>query len=231
MIYSISDLHLSLSVPTKAMDKFGPVWFDCHNKLKTNWNNIVKPGDTVIVPGDISWCTRLHETYDDFKFLNDLNGIKMISKGNHDYWFSTKKKVRDHFYANFTNLFIIEKDSYNYRNEYIIAGFKGFNSQSEDKIYKEQLTSKYISLKILLSNIREKYSNIPIILSCHYPPVFTRDNKEILIFHNLFLEYNVKICLYGHVHENYENYIINKPDIQYHLVSADYLQFKPKLII
>ena len=37
----------------------------------------------------------LEHTDRDFEFINNLNGTKLISKGNHDYWWTTMKKQKD----------------------------------------------------------------------------------------------------------------------------------------
>ena len=93
-IYVIGDLHLSFSVD-KPMDIFGIQWENHAEKIKGNWISKVKQTDTVILPGDFSWATYLEETYEDFKFLNDLPGKKILSKGNHDTceWFAYKEKL------------------------------------------------------------------------------------------------------------------------------------------
>ena len=67
-LYTIGDLHLALSVPDKPMDIFGG-WDDYMNKIKTNWNSIVKNEDVVVVPGDISWALKLNEVYEDFIYF------------------------------------------------------------------------------------------------------------------------------------------------------------------
>ena len=81
-LFVIGDLHLSLSTD-KSMDIFGG-WDDYVNRLRNNWKEKVKDGDTVVIPGDISWAMSIEEAYDDFKFINDLPGNKIILKGNHD---------------------------------------------------------------------------------------------------------------------------------------------------
>ena len=52
-LFAIADLHLSLGTD-KPMDIFGG-WSDYVTKLETNWQNKVRPEDTVVIPGDISW--------------------------------------------------------------------------------------------------------------------------------------------------------------------------------
>lgn len=90
-LYVIGDLHLSLGTD-KPMDIFGG-WEGYVDKLLNNWQNKVRPEDTVVVPGDISWASRLSEAVTDFDFINRLNGRKIILKGNHDYWWTTMSKM------------------------------------------------------------------------------------------------------------------------------------------
>ena len=109
-IYVIGDLHLSFSVD-KPMDIFGYNWEKHAEKIKQNWIKKVKEDDTVILPGDFSWATYLEETYKDFEFLNSLPGRKIISKGNHDYWWTTvtsmKKFLKEN---NFNNIDFLYKE-------------------------------------------------------------------------------------------------------------------------
>ena len=97
----MSDLHLSTNQGTdKSMEVFGNRWRDYINRIKNNWNRLVAPEDTVIVNGDISWAMTLEEARSDFDFLNSLNGTKIISKGNHDFWWSTASKINVFFEEN-----------------------------------------------------------------------------------------------------------------------------------
>ena len=89
-LFAIADLHLSFGVQ-KPMDVFEG-WEGYVEKIKTNWIKTVKKDDIVVVAGDVSWGMNLDEAFLDFKFLEDLPGRKIFLKGNHDYYFSTKKK-------------------------------------------------------------------------------------------------------------------------------------------
>ena len=91
-IYSISDLHLSFGMD-KPMSVFGQRWEGYEEKLRKNWEERIKEDDVVVLPGDFSWGMHLEETLDDFRFLNGLPGIKILSKGNHDYWWETANKL------------------------------------------------------------------------------------------------------------------------------------------
>lgn len=46
----------------------------------------------MVIPGDISWGMNFEQSKKDFEFINKLNGRKIISKGNHDYWMTPRIK-------------------------------------------------------------------------------------------------------------------------------------------
>ena len=88
-LFVIGDTHFSLATG-KSMNVFGG-WTDYEQRLEKNWRRLVRDEDTVVVAGDISWCMNLEEGLEDFRFLNSLPGKKIILKGNHDYWWATKR--------------------------------------------------------------------------------------------------------------------------------------------
>ena len=89
-LYAIGDLHLCLGAP-KPMDIFGGAWVGYMEKLKTAFS-MIKPEDTTVLLGDLSWALDLQEAVADFSFINEIPGKKIILKGNHDYWWSTASK-------------------------------------------------------------------------------------------------------------------------------------------
>ena len=58
-LYAIGDLHLCLGAP-KPMDIFGGTWVGYMDKLKTGMS-VIKPEDTTILMGDLSWALGLEE--------------------------------------------------------------------------------------------------------------------------------------------------------------------------
>ena len=64
----------------------------------------------------------------------------------------------------------------------------------------------------------------------HYPPIsknlINNEYEQKII--NILKEYNVKKCLYGHLHGTAHKDAINgeRENIKFSLVSADYLDFK-----
>ena len=91
-LFTIADLHLS-SDGTKSMEKFGSRWADYMQRLAKNWNAVVHPDDTVIIPGDISWGLKLEDSLEDFLFFDRMKNkvfpVKRERKG-------VKKAVLDY---------------------------------------------------------------------------------------------------------------------------------------
>ena len=94
-IYTIADLHLSFE-EDKPMSIFGESWAGHAEKIKNNWIAKVKPEDTVVLPGDFSWATYLKNTFQDFTYLNELPGKKILLKGNHYTWWTTITNIQNY---------------------------------------------------------------------------------------------------------------------------------------
>ena len=120
-IYVIGDLHLSFKNP-KPMDIFGDNWENREENIKQDWLSKVKDEDTVVLAGDFSWAMKISDALEDFKFINELPGKKILLKGNHDYWWTTVKKMEKFLKDNnFENI------SFLYNNSYIVEKrFFGF---------------------------------------------------------------------------------------------------------
>lgn len=95
-------------------------------RLEENWQNKVKPEDTVVIAGDVSWGMTMEEALEDFRFIDRLNGTKIILKGNHDYWFSTKSKVENALCRHgLSTVRILFNNAYEYDN-CVICGTRGW---------------------------------------------------------------------------------------------------------
>lgn len=221
-IYAISDLHLSLGDSNKPMNIFGDKWENYEMKIKNDWISKIKPDDSVILSGDFSWATYLEESKKDFEFLNSLPGKKYLLKGNHDYWWTTVKKMNEFLKQNhFENIYFIYNNTYDL-GEYMLCGTRywGYEEELEDneKIFKREI----MRAKMSLNMAKSIEPNKPIIFTTHYPP----DSKII----DALQEYNIKIWIYGHIHTNYEDNIVQINNIDTYLTSCDYLNFEIKKI-
>ncbi len=224
-IYSISDLHLGIS-SDKPMDIFGPKWENYLDILKENWQSTVGSDDVVLVPGDISWAMYISEAEEDFRFLNDLNGIKLISKGNHDYWWETLKKLDAYVEEKgFSTIRFLHNSVYVHDGIAICAA-KGYpdngKTEEDQKLYRREVSR----LKLSLDMAKKTDANI-IYVMLHYPPMLHSD------FAKLMEEYGVSRCLYGHLHGGSHKMAVEGlyNGVEYKLISADYLQFKPLLLV
>lgn len=222
-IYTISDLHLAIN-KEKPMDIFGENWNNHETKIKENWHNQVKDADIVLLPGDFSWANTLEEAYEDFKYLEELPGKKILLKGNHDYWWNTITKMRNYLKEkNINSIDFLYNNSFLFE-DYIITGTRGWiNGDSKED--KKILNREYLRLKLSLDNGIQKYGEDKKIIVCmHYPP-FDYEND---IFINLMKEYNVEYCVYGHLHgeQAIERTSVENCNIKFKLVSCDYLNFE-----
>lgn len=223
-LFAIADLHLSLGVD-KPMDVF-PGWQGYVQKLEKNWRENVKPEDTVVIAGDISWALDISESVEDFAFLDSLPGTKILLKGNHDLWFSTKTKVERFFEEQgFSTLKILFNNAYEYE-DYVICGTRGWmNEQTEKKVLLRECGRLRLSL-----DAGKKMGKKPLVF-LHYPPVYGGGEcYEIL---QVLLEYDIRQVWYGHIHGYSAGYAINgeRNGIDFRLISCDFIQFNPVKII
>lgn len=223
-IYAISDLHLSFGATDKPMNIFGENWNNYEENIRKHWLETVTEEDHVILSGDFSWATYLEDTINDFEFLNSLPGKKYILKGNHDYWWTTVKKMEEFLKANgFENIYFIYNNAHDL-GDYMLAGTRYWGYEDEDEVDNEKIYNREIlRAKLGLDAASVAAPEKPIIFTTHYPP----DDRII----NSLDEYNIKIWIYGHLHTKHEENMVNIPDITTYLTSCDYLNFKVLKIV
>lgn len=219
-IFAISDLHLSFGV-AKPMDIFKG-WDNHSERIKANWKRLVKPEDTVVLPGDFSWGLKIEETLEDFKFLEKLPGKKLILKGNHDLWWSTAKKIREFFEQNDIGSVDIIFNNCAIAEGFAIAGTRGWFY--DDKSSKKVLLREAGRLDKSLSDAEK--TGLPILTFLHYPPVYS-DSVCQEIF-EVLKNHNVKTVYYGHIHGlGYINAVKEYEGIKFKLISCDCIDFTP----
>ena len=232
-IYAIGDLHLSFG-KNKPMNVFGENWLNYEEKLKENWNNKIKEDDIILIPGDFSWATYLEDTIQDFAYLNELKGIKILLKGNHDYWWTTLKKMEEFFKEkDFRNIKFLYNNSYEL-DKAMIVGTRGWtfnDTENSEKMINRELAR----LELSINDAKQKNSNKEIICMMHYPPISKNmvENNEKSEFIELMKKYNIHKCIYGHLHgKSHSEAIEGMIDgVELKLVSSDYLKFDPIKIL
>lgn len=223
-VFAISDTHLSFGTD-KPMDSF-PGWNDYVEKIEKNWNSIVTADDTVVVAGDISWAMNFDELVADFKFLDSLNGTKIIIKGNHDYWWNTARKMNNFISENgFETIKILFNNSYE-ADGISICGSRGWALDVEDEHDEKVLNREVGRLRLSLDSATNENK----IVFLHYPPVTIDKQCDEIV--DVLKEYGIKKCYYGHLHGIAARYAVDDvvDGIKFSLISCDKLGFTPKLI-
>lgn len=226
-LYAIGDLHLCLGAP-KPMDVFGGAWVGYMEKLKEGLS-VIGPEDTTVLLGDLSWALDLETAAADFDWINRIPGRKILLKGNHDYWWSTATKFTKFCEEQgFQQLNLLNNNCYEY-GDYAICGTRGWFFEEErsgahdEKVFRRELMRLEASLKAA--------GDRPKMVFLHYPPRYRGYQcPEIL---ELLKRYEVRRCFYGHLHGGSHALAMEGTwdGVEFRLVSADYLNFKPCRVI
>ena len=227
-LYAIGDLHLSLGTD-KPMDVFGGGWENYVDKIRDGFS-MLKPEDLCVICGDISWAMSLEESLDDFRFLNELPGRKIILKGNHDYWWTTAAKMKLFFDINGIDSIDILHNNCFFYNDTAICGTRGWftvgeNDTEHNKKIIARETARLRASLLAAGSAPEK------LCFFHYPPRF----KDMVCYDMIAVmnEFGVTSCRYGHIHDLGHRYAVcgEVDGINYEMVSADYVGFVPRMIM
>ena len=224
-IFALSDLHLSLSTD-KSMEVFYG-WENYTERIKANWKRLIKNEDTVVISGDVSWGISLEEALEDFKFINDLPGKKIIIKGNHDFWWTTMKKMQEFLRENcFDSIEILHNNSVAV-GEYAVCGTRGWvydgSGEKDEKVISRECARLETSIKDALTK------NLMPIVFLHYPPFYNGYQTEGII--EVLRRYGINQIYYGHIHGNGMNFAPKDfEEIKMRLISCDCVDFTPVFI-
>ena len=224
-LFAISDLHLSFSAD-KPMDVF-PGWENYIERIYKNWQKTVGKDDTVVIAGDISWGMNLNESLADFKFLEGLNGKKIILKGNHDFWWTTVSGISKFFAENSLKTISILHNNCFSDGKYAICGTRGWvydgNGEKDERVINRECGRLEKSL-----SDAENVNAQPIVF-LHYPPVYGDYVSDEII--SVLKKHNIKKVYYGHIHGSGAYKTQPEYDgILLKMISADRVGFTPVLI-
>ncbi len=232
-LFAMADLHLSLSCD-KPMEIFGHRWEKHAEKIERAWKETVKDGDTVIIPGDISWGIDLEEAREDLHFLDSLPGRKFLGKGNHDYWWSTVRKMTDFFQKEqITTLDFLYNCATLVGSKTLCCARGWFQDEKfspKDVDYTKIVLREAGRLQLSLEDGKAKAKAAGIafdpIVFLHFPPVFASYVCPELI--DLMARYGVRDCYYGHIHGAYDTPAVREyQGMNFHIIAADFLHFRP----
>lgn len=227
-IYAISDLHLPAG-NDKPMDIFGEHWEKHFDRIKEDWLGRVTEDDIVLLPGDLSWAMQLQDALQDLNAIGELPGKKIITRGNHDYWWGSIGRVRDK----------LPKGMYALQNDavaldgYVFSGTRGWILPTEEvgeddrRIFERELKRLTMSLE----HAKRIAPELPVVCMLHYPPL--SDNIRNTDVTKILGEFDVKHAVYGHLHGSalHGAFRGELNGIMYHQVSCDGLNFKLHTVI
>ncbi|MEM8629304.1 MAG: metallophosphoesterase [Chlamydiota bacterium] len=240
--WAFADLHLSLGVPEKSMEVFG--WEGYIQKMAESWDHMVGEKDVVLLAGDHSWASDEEEARKDLSWIEERPGRKVLIKGNHDRWWSSRAKVEKILPPSLqviqNDAVLIEGvaiggarlwDSWEYSYEERIVFEK--NEYAKEKIRDPAQDRRLFTRE--LGRLERSLLNLPQdadtkIAMTHYPPIGP-DLAPSLVS-NILEKYAVDICVFGHLHNVPPGSLPlgQARGVVYHLVAADYRAFSPLLV-
>lgn len=224
------------------MEVFGPTWKGYEEKIKANWEKIVKNEDLVLIPGDICWAIKPEEALKDLDWIDKLPGEKLIIRGNHDYWWPSSSKLRGLLPP---SIHFIHNNSFDW-NQYTFGGTRLWDTHEytfdpfiefvenpkkrkdlikseadREKIFTRELDRLKRSLEKLSPKANKRIALV------HYPPIGAdlRPSRASAILE----DFQIDICVFGHLH-NVKKGALNfgkARGVHYIFASADYLDFTP----
>lgn len=223
-LFALADLHLGRAVK-KPMDVFGPHWERHAERIDANWRRVVGADDWVLVPGDISWAMKLEEALEDLRFIDALPGRKLLLKGNHDYWWTSRAKVEAVLPP---SLSLLQNDAFDLGLGLGVVGARGWTppeapraTDEDRKIYERELGRLQLSLKAAEGRFER------VVAMIHYPPIYAGLGETGFV--PLLRAAGITACAYGHLHGPDHRYAVRgaRGGIRYYFVAADAVDFTP----
>lgn len=232
-IWAIADLHASRSdpetgLPIKPMDVFGEHWVNHMGRIESAWTGLVQPGDTVIVAGDIDWGLRPDEASETIDRLASLPGAKLLVRGNHDYWWSSKStnKLRR---ALPPGVALIHNNAFQAEG-FNICGTKGSPVPGSIDWTPDDAKILAREEQRLATSLSNRDHALPTIVALHHPPFFVGHPDSP--YRDAIRHAGAAACVYGHLHSDASSSgpLGEADGTVYFLVAADAVDFRPVLI-
>ena len=245
-LYVIGDLHLHYGSDLKASAQLnGRLWKNHEEKFRKNCNIMLKDEDTLVLVGDHSWGRNLEECEPDLKYIRELPGRKILTRGNHDmFWDAKKTEHLNHLYK--PELSFLQ-DNYETYEDYALVGTKGFTFEGpfyldlwgriigwdeENEIHAKKLVDRELQRLRKSFELAKKDGYRKFIMFLHYPP--TNVLEETSGFTDMAEEYGAEHVIYAHSHGESRFHDSLQGEYRgrkYYLVSGDYLRWKPMKLL
>ncbi|MBQ2329899.1 MAG: metallophosphoesterase [Oscillospiraceae bacterium] len=245
-LYAIGDLHLHFQSPLKARAQMKErVWKNHEEKFKINCARLITGDDTLVLVGDHSWGRSLDECEEDFRYIADLPGRKILTRGNHDmFWDAAKTEALNERFAG--RLSFLQNNFFSYR-DYALVGTKGYtfegpfyinsrgkivgwDEEAEEhakRLVERELVRLRASFEAARADGYRKY-----IMFLHYPP--TNILEDGSGFTEMAEEYGAEQVIYAHCHGEarfHDSIEGEKNGVLYSLASGDYLRWQPMRVL
>ncbi len=241
-LYAIGDLHLHFQSELKATAQLRDrVWKNHEEKFRKNCAKLITDRDTLVLVGDHSWGRKLADCETDLRYICDLPGRKILTRGNHDMFWDVKKtqSLNDRYRPRLNFL----QDDFETYQDYAIVATKGFTFEGpfyldrrgyitgwdEDaeehakKLVQRELERLRISFEKAKRAGYRKY-----IMFLHYPPTNIMEDRSG--FTDMAEEYGAEQVIYAHCHgaARFHDSVMGVMNgVQYRLASGDYLKWRP----
>lgn len=245
-LFAIGDLHLHFQSELKAPGQLSdPIWINHEITFRENCSRLIRADDTLVLAGDHSWGKNLAQCEQDLRYIADLPGRKILTRGNHDMFWDAKKTdaLNRQFQPDLTFL----QDRYEVYRDYALVASKGHTFEGPfylnrsrqiigwDEAAEEQ-SKKLVARE--LTRLRSSFEKArqdgfrKFIMFLHYPPTNILEKRSG--FTDIAEEYGAEQVIYAHCHgeirfhDSIEGMFRGR---QYRLVSGDYLRWVPLQIL
>ena len=223
-LFAIGDLHLP-GGDDKPMNVFGSHWDNHFERISQDWRTRVGEEDTVLIPGDISWALQLRDAVPDLQAIAALPGRKVLTKGNHEYWWNSLTQVRAVLPP---GMRVIQHSALDL-GETVVCGTRGWMIPTGDTALAPEdqkiLNRELARMEMALQEAGKLRAGRPLVAMIHFPPLYeqVRDTD----FTRLFERYQVSTVVYGHLHGPAIRAGFNgmHHGVRYMLTSCDSLNF------
>ena len=160
----------------------------------------------------------------DFAFIQSLPGQKWLLKGNHDYWWTTTRKMETFLAANgFDTLHILHNNAC-IVDDTALCGTRGWPFDDLAAQGEKLMAREAGRLRMSLQAAGDAAQRIAFL---HYPPIYPGAAAQELV--DVLHDFGVTECYYGHLHGKSIRYATQgeRDGITYRLISADGLAFCP----
>ena len=245
-LYAIGDLHLHYQSTLKSRRQMTErVWKNHEEKLRRNCEALLTPEDTLVLVGDHSWGRKLSECEEDLRFITDLPGRKILTRGNHDmFWEAGKTGELNRL---FEGKLVFLQGGFARYGDYALVATKGacfegpFYLDRRGRILgwdeenaeqaRKLVTREAERLRVGLEEAKAAGCR-KLLIFLHYPP--TSILEEESVFTRLAEEYGAEQLVYAHIHgeTRYGDSILGDfRGTRYSLVSGDYLKWQPMKLL